>query len=69
MSCAFEPCDAVLGRGEACAMVGGCVNRRFGDAGASASSSDPKRKSALNGTAPRASRDPVWTKRSRKVIQ
>lgn len=49
-TCAFLPCDQV----KKCCLPGGCITKRFGRSGVSASSKETMRKDqpALNGTKP-----------------
>lgn len=62
MTCAFVECAAV----QSCCLPGGCVTRRYGPA---APRRDATRGHALTGTKPaRASRDPRFVKRRRKVV-
>jgi len=77
-SCAFTPCDEA----ETCAMVGGCVTKRFGKQPnrvrrgmLETNALSPKEAEglkptspALNGTKPREVRDPALIKRDRKAI-
>lgn len=62
-SCAFVGCD----KAQACALVGGCVSMRFPATAAATERELPAAK-ALNGTSPRASRDPRFIKRRRKAL-
>ena len=65
MTCAFAPCIGVAD----CAMVGGCVERRFGPAPTRAAADLKDGARALAGTKPaRTNRDPARIKRRRKVV-
>jgi hypothetical protein len=62
-TCAFAPCEDVA----QCVFESGCVNHRFVR---SQGPQEQLKKSApaLNGTKPRASRDPRFIKRKRKAL-